>query len=169
MQVETTVGMLDHYLLTGQASIQDVMDCLARHGEMPYLRHLEISGLNEGLPDDEQEAVRRLIRLRLLFADHMELHDPKSESALSEQLYCLRSLHTGIRDFVSGEVNRRDLERQVGTVSRSSEANAMVCQTVFELRCVLAEYPEEVQRPDVLNACFKTLRRIEALWFAILG
>ena len=162
MQKETTIEILDQYLLTGQATLQEVTKCLARHTVMPYLRHLELTELAEGLPQDEAEATRRLLRLRLLFVDSYE------NDVLFEQLFGLRTLHLHLRAYTHNQISRRDLESRINSTLSDFPLDAMVRQTLYDLRYTLAEDPEEVPRVDVANACFKTLRRLEALWFAVL-
>ncbi len=165
MQVETTVGILDQYLLTGQASVQDVKDCLARHAAMPYLRHLELSGLVEGLPDDAAEATRRLLRLRLLFADH----HMNTDDVLLNQLLCFCLVYHSLQAYIRNDISRRELEQKVSSAAKSDDAGPVLQQIIYDLRLTVAEDPQEVDRVDVVNICFKTMRRLEALWSAILG
>ncbi len=165
MQVETTVGILDQYLLTGQASVEDVKGCLARHATMPYLRHLELSGLVEGLPDDTAEATRKLLRLRLLFADHYMNPD----DVLLNQLLCLCLVYRSLQAYIRSDISRRELEQKIGSANKNHDAGPELRPILFALRLTLAEDPQEVQRVDVVNVCFKTMRRIEALWSAVLG
>lgn len=131
---------------------------------MPYLRHLELSGLVEGLPDDAAEATRRLLRLRLLFADHMNTDD-----VLLNQLLCLCLVYHSLRAYVHNNISRRELEQKVSSASKRDNAGPVLQQILFALRLTVAEDPQEVQRVDVVNICFKTMRRIEALWSAVLG
>ncbi len=163
MHVETTIELLDQYLLTGQVALTEVEACLARHQEMPYLRHLELTELDTGLPEDSEEAFRRLIRLRLLFADHL-----REDSLLPERLLEVCQIYRRVQAYVRNEIGSRDLEQQIMEVSRNPSGNAEIAQLLWNLRGTIAEDPEISRRVDCLNACFKTLHRLEAYWSAIL-
>ncbi len=163
------IQTLDESLLKGGFSRELATACLDRIACSPYKRHLVLSGLENGLPQNEEQALRALLRLRLLFVD-----EPEPSEALLDKLSGLCLLYQLVQDYLAHPTDPAEFETRCNALRRSrpsEEISLMAHSLTYQLAVYDASEPAALRerQTNIAVACSDLLHRLERHWRSLFG
>ena len=167
--LNSAIQIINYYLFKGELPIELVRASLDVVSRSNRNRHLNLSGLENGLPEDTAKAAEALLRLCLLFEDEA---DPSPE--IMKKLLGLRSIYQFIKGYLLHPVDPSHFEMRFNELNREykcDEINIMTRALAYQLAMYDVSKMDdiEIQKVNIAAACSKLLGHLEQHWYSIIG